>query len=415
MAQTSEPKPVKTAASSKNLPTIPKSPSTKYNPVVIENYKHLTRDGSVVDYSLSDDEEHYPNPHANIVGGSELQLGPSHGMPDEIPFLVGDGGIDGANGLGGVDGAVDESAKNAALEREKEREREREQREKERAQALAQRQAETQAFIHKVLDFENYLAFEAELAVPRTVLLLGKAGAGKTSLLNLLTKSQVKSSPPTFFAGQPRVPEVHCYTFRSQVDKSLPNYYMSIVDTPGVREVTNRLKDRKTSDEVTQILQDYLATSLPLISAIFVLVPLGVIREPDLGYLASLKKLVREGLRRNTFLVFTHADEYRQETLHEILKSFLESEVAASYMDLCRGGIKLSGLVNSEMCAEFGKVYEDNATKKVFAFRDSLIKTIIAQDTIKQSDSTSKSQREVSNEKKVADKLVKNSSRANKK
>jgi hypothetical protein len=46
------------------------------------------------------------------------------------------------------------------------------------------------------------------------------------------------------------------------------------------------------------------------------------------------------------------------------------------------------GLVNSEMCAEFGKVYEDNATKKVFAFRDSLIKTIIAQDTIKQADSS---------------------------
>jgi hypothetical protein len=55
--------------------------------------------------------------------------------------------------------------------------------------------------------------------------------------------------------GQPRVPEVHCFTFRSQVDKSLPNYYMSIVDTPGVREVTNRMKDRKTSDEVTLLLQ----------------------------------------------------------------------------------------------------------------------------------------------------------------
>src|SRR5690242_7426955 len=107
MAQNIE-KQVKNTSSSKNLPTIPKSPSTKYNPVVIENYKHLTRDGSVVDYSLSDDEEHYPNPHANIVGGPDVILGPSHGMPDEIPFpnmsLI-DGAIDGApvDGEGGRD------------------------------------------------------------------------------------------------------------------------------------------------------------------------------------------------------------------------------------------------------------------------------------------------------------------------
>jgi hypothetical protein len=74
-------------------------------------------------------------------------------------------------------------------------------------------------------------------------------------------------------------------------------------------------------------------------------VPLGIVREPDLGYLASLKKLIGERLRRNTFLVFTHADEYRIDTLHEILKSFLESEIAAPYLDLCRGGIKLSGML----------------------------------------------------------------------
>jgi hypothetical protein len=166
---------VKTVSSSKNLPTIPKSPSTKYHPVVIENYKHLTRDGSVVDYSLSDDEEHYPNPHANIVGGSDLLLGPSNGMPDEIPFQIGEEGIDGTGGLGGGEAVGDASAAEAALEREKEQREQREQRERERAQAVAQRQAETQAFISKVLDFEHSLAFEAELAVPRTVLLLGKS------------------------------------------------------------------------------------------------------------------------------------------------------------------------------------------------------------------------------------------------
>src|SRR5690348_12933015 len=114
MSQSSDSKSPKTA-SSKHLPTLPKSPSTKYNPVVIENYKHLTRDGSVVDYSLSDDEEHYPNPHANIVGGPDMVLGPSHGMPDEIPFpdmtLV-DGQIDGEQ-----TNEATSTAQQAALER----------------------------------------------------------------------------------------------------------------------------------------------------------------------------------------------------------------------------------------------------------------------------------------------------------
>jgi hypothetical protein len=56
-----------------------------------------------------------------------------------------------------------------------------------------------------------------------------------------------------------------------------------------------------------------------------------------------IKGILGDKLKKNTFLVFTHADEYRLETVNEMLTKFLESDIADYFLEYCQGGIRLSG------------------------------------------------------------------------
>lgn len=57
-----------------------------------------------------------------------------------------------------------------------------------------------------------------------------------------------------------------------------------------------------------------------------------------------MANILGEAFKRNTMLVFTHAEQHQLSTLTERLKEFLASEISLPFLDFCQGGVHFSGL-----------------------------------------------------------------------
>jgi len=119
------------------------------------------------------------------------------------------------------------------------------------------------------------------------------------------------------------------------------------------------------------------------ISAIFLLVPIGIINEEDIQVLNIMKNLLGDGFRKNTMLVFTHAEQHQLATLTDRIKEFLSSEISLPFLDFCQGGIHFSGALSGELVAEHGQEYEAKVKHKVLCLRQNLFETIMAQNNVK--------------------------------
>jgi hypothetical protein len=123
----SEPINIQASKSKKNLPTLPKSSSTKYSPVVIENYKQFEKERETLPEVMIA-EEKPDNEKESIKTNPEKEI-----IPDPEKSLP-----------------VEPEAKKEPTRKSNEE------------------------LMQQALNFENFLSFEAEEAVPKNILLLGK-------------------------------------------------------------------------------------------------------------------------------------------------------------------------------------------------------------------------------------------------
>jgi len=230
---------------------------------------------------------------------------------------------------------------------------------------------------------DDSLLFHSEVATQKNVLIVGKAGVGKTTLFEVL-KNPGYQTPMSysFFASGPKEA---CYTpliVRNGAGKA---FSINVIDTPGICEIRSSMSERRTNDQIIKIIQDCVLDKVTFLSAIFLAVPIGVLNEEDIQVLNTMKTLlvVGDSFKKNTMLVFTHAEKHQLSTLTERVKEFLGSEISQPFLDFCQGGIHFSGALNGELCHELGDDYEEVVRNKVTCLRQNLLEAIMNSTDVK--------------------------------
>jgi len=228
---------------------------------------------------------------------------------------------------------------------------------------------------------ESHL-YHTDLAIQKNVLLIGKSGVGKTTLFEVLKDANHKTSTSySFFASGPKDPIYSPLVVRNLAGRA---YSINIIDTPGICEVRSVLKDSRSNEVIIKSIQECITQSVTFLSAVFFLLPINnAINEEDLQALSVMKGLLGDGFKKNTFLIFTHADCHQINTLAERVNEFLTSEISLPFLDFCRDGIHFSGAVNGELVAELGDSYEKIAKHKTTCLRQNLLEAIMGTENVK--------------------------------
>jgi len=160
-------------------------------------------------------------------------------------------------------------------------------------------------------------------------------------------------------------------------------YSINVIDTPGICEIRATMSERSSNEQIMKIIQDCVNDKVTHVSSVFLLVPIGIINEEDIQVLNTMKTLLGEGFKRNTMLVFTHAEQHQLSTLTERLKEFLSSEISLPFLEFCQGGVHFSGALNGELCQELGPDYENKVKSKVTCLRQNLLESIMNSTDVK--------------------------------
>jgi len=228
---------------------------------------------------------------------------------------------------------------------------------------------------------EENVLYHTEVAIQKNVLLIGKAGVGKSTFFEVLKDTNHKTSITySFFASGPKEPQYTPLVVRNASGRA---YSINVIDTPGICEVRSSLKESRSNEQIIKAIQECITASVTHISAVFFMLPIKCINEEDLQTLSIMKGLLGEGFKKNTFLIFTHADAHQLSTLSERLNEFLSSEISLPFLDFCRGGIHFTGAVNGELAAELGASYEKSACSKISCLRQNLCEAIMEAEDVK--------------------------------
>jgi len=228
---------------------------------------------------------------------------------------------------------------------------------------------------------ENAL-YHSEVAVQKNVLLVGKAGSGKTTLLEVIKDVNYKTSTAfSFFSSGSKDPQYLPLVVRNSSGRA---YSLNFIDTPGIFEVRNSVKDTRPNEAIAKSILDCVTYSVTSLSAVLFVLPLNlVINEEDIMALTVLKSMLGDAFRKNTYLVLSHADCHQLTTLNERITEFLSSELSLPFLDFCRGGVHFTGATDGELSVELGKNYENIAKSKVTCLRQNLLEAIISKEDIK--------------------------------
>jgi GTPase SAR1 family protein len=231
----------------------------------------------------------------------------------------------------------------------------------------------------------NTEVYQSEVAIQKNILIIGKAGAGKSTLVEVLKQAgyHTPSNGYSFFASGDKQAQLSSLVLTKQSSAHRQAYSLNVMDTPGMFEVRSALTDRRTNEQIIKLIQDTVTNSVTHLSCVLFLVPIGVISEEDLQLLNVVKQLLGEGFKKNTVLVFTRAENFPLATLADRLKEFLASEISAPFLDVCQAGVYFSGTVTGELVNELGKDYENKVSQKVTCLRQALLDAVLQLSDVK--------------------------------
>jgi GTPase SAR1 family protein len=228
---------------------------------------------------------------------------------------------------------------------------------------------------------DDSMLYQTEVAVQKNVLIVGKAGVGKTTLFEVLKNPGHKTSTSySFFASGPKEASYTPLVVRNGSGKA---YSINVIDTPGICEIRATMAERSSNEQIMKIIQDCVNDKVTHLSAVFLLVPIGIINEEDIQVLNTMKTLLGDAFKRNTMLVFTHAEQHQLTTLTDRLKEFLSSEISLPFLEFCQGGVHFSGALNGELCQELGHDYENKVKTKVICLRQNILESIVNSSDVK--------------------------------
>jgi len=220
-------------------------------------------------------------------------------------------------------------------------------------------------------------AYVAHVASQKNLLLLGKSGAGKTTLFEVL-KSPHYITPlnQSLFAGAKLLPEYTPILVQNPEGK---HYSINVIDTPGLFEVRSNEKEKRSNEKIFSHIEECIRENATRLSAIFILIPVtAVLIEEDLELLRLVKQFLGDSFRKNTFLIFSKADMFKIENLQAKISEFLQSSISQPFLEYCQGGMFFSGATSGELVSEYGETYEQRTREKVTLLRQYLIDTIMS-------------------------------------
>jgi len=186
--------------------------------------------------------------------------------------------------------------------------------------------------------------YQIQTAIQRNILIIGKTGVGKSTLLKFLD-SPISISTNTTGYAQTENPE---YKTRLLLDRNKNlAYNFNIIDTPGLFEVRETNEKKRATIEILDMIEKCLQKSMTSIHAVFIVYRYdqSCTRE-DLDAFEILKNFLTD-LVPNMGMILTHAEQIdetkEQKTIDDITKSPQESVLRA-----CQQRVYFTGILDED-------------------------------------------------------------------
>jgi len=207
----------------------------------------------------------------------------------------------------------------------------------------------------------------------KNVLIIGKSGVGKSTIFQTVQNSSHIPPPRKLFA-QTSKPVLHPIV--TIVDGK--HYSINVIDTPGLYEVRRNAEEKRTNDQILNLVQSCINQSVTSLSTVMVTFKLGdTLTDQDISLIHILKSFLPSKLRQNTILVFTHAEDVADDQIKDRVAEFEKDGSMKDLRDLCAGGVFFFGTTDCDRNCKY-KSYKEEVLPSVKKMRTELLKQIVS-------------------------------------
>jgi len=194
-----------------------------------------------------------------------------------------------------------------------------------------------------------YDCVDAEIFEERIVILLGKTGAGKSSLANLIIGKTVFDAGGAFGSGtsKPNQKQVKLMLpSRSDGQGTKSPYCFRIVDTPGLFDTT-----KVTNEEIADRIFDFVELELTKVNMIMFVLKYGRFTEEEIETFKFLKKMIGNEATKCCCLIITNAEKLPENNRLKLLNEIEHEPKYKELRDLknfCKLGVLFCGNIGTE-------------------------------------------------------------------
>jgi len=205
----------------------------------------------------------------------------------------------------------------------------------------------------------------------KNVLLIGKSGTGKSTLYEVLRDPLYRGDSANQLFAKTLKPDYHPLVVH---DAQLQKFYsINIIDTPGLFEARLDDKDARTTTEIFSLISACMKASVTKVAAVLLVFKMNDrVSQEDISTLKEVSKFLGPELLKNTFLIFTNAEDNEPAHLKDNVTVFFQSTLVQM---IAFGGIMFAGAIDSKRVKYTG--YEKGAGDTVGKFRHFMINKII--------------------------------------
>ncbi len=205
---------------------------------------------------------------------------------------------------------------------------------------------------------------QSTLHETRTVMIVGKTGAGKSTVANAIARTDAKFLVKTSFSSVTQ----ECQDCDVSITEENTSYRLRVIDTVGLFD-TDSLKNEETIAELKIYLQKFFAEGINLI--IFVLKE-GRFSSEERATFDLIRKNFHKDISAISALVLTNCDTKNEAARSKIIQEFQTIGFTKPTAEFMKAGIYTVGIPSKEDMNGFPPLIKDHYEQSVAIDREKL-------------------------------------------
>lgn len=223
--------------------------------------------------------------------------------------------------------------------------------------------------------YKSYIVKRTKIV---NVLLVGRSGVGKTTIIDTLINEKTFVEAPEGFS-KTREPNCHrCVVYTD--DGTL--YQLNILDTPGLQENSKDPTNNRSDDAILDLAARCVKENVTFLNAVCFVSVAGKTFEQDVDTFKRLKEFLGGAFTHNAMIILTHCDQIPDSRFAKYVEDLSQLAQTKDVYDFCKLGVFKYGAVNKDNFEDFDEEFKEKAIiarqKKTAVMRNELIEAFIA-------------------------------------